>query len=438
MKKIAVILIFFICAILYFLLSEPCVPAPSQTTRALWIETTSNLYLLKDRESIAALLDKAREAGFNAVIPEAKNAFGCALYQSKIAPKINDLNVSGLLDNCPAECPLSNLPADLIINPNFDILQVIIEEARPRNMKVMAAVNIFSEGLNALKLGPAFIHPEWQSIFYAGNKQFIPSSEYGLLTFVNPIYPEAVEYELSILEELMKNYDIDGLILDRARYANIYADFSLLSRESFSKTLDRPIENWPEDIIRVYLTETGYGFKKGPLFNEWISFRAQNIKNFMIKARRKQQETKPNILFMNYVAGWYPYYYGEGVNWAAEGYEPLYAWTDKNWPKAGLADLFDGLIVGVYHRRLTKDEAWRDGVAEWQSIEGNIHLAQKITQDKTKIIPAIFLKIHKPDEIKRIVKIVEDSTPEGAIMIFDLSHLEKNDKFWQEIKKALQ
>lgn len=429
-KAVAILLFFiFICAILYFLPPKLCSPAPHETIRALWIETTSNLYLLKDRESIGKILDKAQEAGFNTVIPEAKNAFGYTLYQGKIAPIINELKY-----DYPIEYSASARSKKLIIKPDFDILKTIIEEAHKRDMKVIAAVNIFAEGLNTQKIGPAFTHPEWQSTLYVGDKQFIPSSEQGLLTFVNPIHKKVIEYELSILEELMRNYEIDGLVLDRARYANIYADFSPLSREEFNQ----PVKNWPEDIIKVYETESGYNFIMGPFFNKWISFRAQNIKEFMLKARQKQKEIKPNILFMDYVAGWYPLYYNEGVNWAAEGYEPLYAWTDKNWPKAGIANLFDNLMVGVYHHALTEKEAISSGSSTWKSIEGNIRLAQKITENKTKIIPAIFLKIHRPDEIKKIVKIIKESNSDGAIMIFDLSQLEKDDEFWQEIKKALK
>lgn len=407
-SKNTIILMLF----LIILLSAPCLPSSPEPIKALWIETTSNLYLLKDRESIANLLDKIKDAGFNAVIPEAKNSYGYALYQSKIAPKINDYKCERPIEYSSPE-PNSGQLAKFAIEPNFDVLKTIIEEARLRDMKVITAVNIFSEGLNAQEIGPAFTHPEWQSTFYINGK-FIPASKRGLLvTFVNPIHPEVIEYELSILEELMKNYEIDGLILDRARYTKD-TDFSDLSREKFEQAIGQKIKNWPDDI-----------FNKKNLYNRWISFRAQNIKDFMIKARQKQKEIKPDVLFMDYVAGWYQTYYNEGVNWAAEGYEPLYYWTDKYWPEAGIAGLFDNLMVGVYYHNTA-------------SIKNNIYFAQDITQSKTKIIPAIFLKIHTPAEIKGIVAAIKESTPNGAIMVFDLSYLKKDDAFWQEIKKALQ
>lgn len=410
LKNIITSVLFLIINCLYFSMSAPCFPSSPEPIKALWMETTSNLYLLKDREAIGKILDKIQDAGFNTIIPEAKNSYGYALYQSKIAPTINSL---GVAYNQPLEYPISDinkighkLPAD------YDILKTLIEEAHKRNIKVITAIDVFSEGLNPQKIGPAFDHPEWQSILYI-NGQFIPSSKSGLLTFVNPLNPDVIEYELSILEELMKNYEIDGIVLDRARYANINADFSLLSRQAFEKVYGQPIRNWPEDI-----------FANNSLYNRWISFRAQNIKNFIILARQKQKEIKPNILFMDYVAGWYGTYYNEGVNWAAEGYDPRYYWTDKYWSKAGIADLLDCLMVGVYYRNTAM-------------IENNIYLAQKITQNRTKIIPAIYLKIHSPADIAKIAKTIRKTAPDRSIMIFDLSHIEKDGAFWKEIKKAL-
>ena len=49
-------------------------------------------------------------------------------------------------------------------------------------------------------------------------------SEYGrsgaLVAFVNPANEDVRDYQLRSFEEVIKNYDVDGVLLDRGRYDN--------------------------------------------------------------------------------------------------------------------------------------------------------------------------------------------------------------------------
>ena len=67
--------------------------------------------------------------------------------------------------------------------------------------------------------------------------------------FVNPLHPDVRAYELSIVEEICRNYAVDGIVLDRMRYPNIYADFSELSRKAVEQFTDSQVTNWPEDVF---------------------------------------------------------------------------------------------------------------------------------------------------------------------------------------------
>ena len=488
-------------------------PEFNENIKALWLETSANLYnILKDKDSICIFLDRAQKMGFNTIIPEAKNSFGYVIFNSKIAPRVHTIDFPRTWPDC---YPAPNT----FLKEDFDILQTLIEEAHKRNIKVLTAINIFSEGLNSFKIGPAFINPKWQSIIYTAErtintnnsqcriygvdiprgddqliiytpyknkispcshygveiqitnnivteisdrlsinpdpgplsvpidgflisakgkarqwildnikindeitisdieKTFIPSAEKGILTFVNPANPEVIEYELKILEELTKNYDIDGVILDRARYSDIYSDFSPISKKSFEKYLNKKITNWPEDIIQIYSTDYWFDFNRGPLFNEWISFRAKNIYDFMVEAQKVIRKEKPEILFINYVAAWYPSYWQEGVNWAAKDYQPYYNWTNQDWPKYGIADLFDYLMVGVYYSKIYS--------SNHNSVVGGVKLAKEITQDKTKIIPAILISLYKGD----LTDIIKQLKEYDDFMIFDASSIDKYEKW---------
>ena len=134
--------------------------------------------------------------------------------------------------------------------------------------------------------------------------------------FVNPLHPEVRSYALSVIEEICTKYQVDGIVLDRMRYPGLYADFSDLSRQAFEKQLGRPVENWPRDVI--VRTPTGYQDpERGPLFKDWLKFRAQTMRDFLAEARSTVKAVKPAARLGIYVGSWYPLYYDVGVNWGS-------------------------------------------------------------------------------------------------------------------------
>src|SRR3972149_487704 len=118
-------------------------PGPDRLPRrALWIEVSANLRMLASRETIRALVERARAWGIDTLIPEAKNAWGFVIYESAFAPHIR---------TSPVPRPGYPPPVEWY-PPDFDALQVLIEEAHAAGLRVHAAVNTFGEGL---RLGPA-------------------------------------------------------------------------------------------------------------------------------------------------------------------------------------------------------------------------------------------------------------------------------------------
>ena len=69
--------------------------------------------------------------------------------------------------------------------------------------------------------------------------------------FVNPADPEVRAYELSIIREIVSNYNVDGIVFDRMRYPSIYSDFSNISRIAFEGWLGKKIEHFPQDIYCI-------------------------------------------------------------------------------------------------------------------------------------------------------------------------------------------
>ncbi|HYM70562.1 MAG TPA: alpha amylase family protein, partial [bacterium] len=113
------------------------------------------------------VLDRARAAGVDVVMPEAKNAWGYVTYASAFAPTIADSPL-------PHGEPGAAYPPPTQWYPRgYDMLATIITEAHARGMRVDAAVNTFGEGYSPLRAGPAFTHPDWQAVAYLATRRVV-------------------------------------------------------------------------------------------------------------------------------------------------------------------------------------------------------------------------------------------------------------------------
>ena len=113
-------------------------------------------------------MEKMRRARVNTVVFGAKMFGGQALYHSEIAPRLTEWRGQ-------------------TISPGHDMLQVVIEEAHARGLKVHAAVDVFSDGHRFTRLGPAYDHPEWQTTIYSIRRELVtPDGQRLPIYDVNP------------------------------------------------------------------------------------------------------------------------------------------------------------------------------------------------------------------------------------------------------------
>lgn len=272
--------------------------------------------------------------------------------------------------------------------------------------------------------------------------QMTPAADYStsFATFVNPVHPEVREYELSIIRELVTNYAIDGITLDRARYSSIYADFSDLSRAGFEAYIGEPVANWPYDIFRIRYEGATKQIVPGPLYTRWIEWRAKNIYDFFEAAAETVHEVNPDALFTSYVGSWYPVYYSEGVNWAASTYLPDYDWASPDYHRYGYARLLDFIMTGLYYSDITEEEALAHGGSPIYSVEGAAKLSMEVTDYGTLVYGSIYAEMHVPPdsvgnqpdpaEYQQAVQMSAEET--HGVMIFDLVHLSPEYFDWWE------
>ncbi|HTE21256.1 MAG TPA: family 10 glycosylhydrolase, partial [Armatimonadota bacterium] len=115
--------------------------------RVLWMDATANLQRLSTREGVSDVFEKCKKANINTVVVDVKPLSGHVLYNSKIAPKLQEWR--GF-----------RYPLD------YDLLATALIEGRRRGIKVYAAMNTFSEAHKLIKSGPLYTKPELQAIVY--------------------------------------------------------------------------------------------------------------------------------------------------------------------------------------------------------------------------------------------------------------------------------
>lgn len=103
---------------------------------------------------------------------------------------------------------------------NFDALQEVVTAAHAAGIKVHAWIPQFHDQEAFLK------HPEWQMQALVNGVRTPFTGSNGNEYFVNPIREEVQQYERSIIQEVIGNYDVDGVVLDWIRFDNYNMDVS--------------------------------------------------------------------------------------------------------------------------------------------------------------------------------------------------------------------
>ncbi len=265
--------------------------------------------------------------------------------------------------------------------------------------------------------------------------RFIPAglaAEEHNAIFVNPSNPVARDYELSVIKEIVQNYDIDGLVLDRMRYPGLNSDFSDLSRQQFETWLGRKVNHWPEEIIAFGPLPSDKPVW-GPLFPQWIEWRASVITSFLSEAHTVIKEAGKETSV--YVGSWYWDYYPLGVNWASDKFHIQTAWPSEQYASTGYAALNDWMTTGCYYPTPTREEASVAGKPPGGTVEAAAETSVKAIGAASFTYGGLYLLDYKgdPDRFCRAVDVCRQVTQ--GVMLFDLVYLEDYG-WWDVVKKA--
>lgn len=406
----------------------------------MWLDCEANFERLSTPDSIDYYITRIKDLGFTDVVADVKSIMGEVLYKSDIAPYMGEWD--------GVERPLE-----------YDMLAEVEAACRRHGLGCFASLNVFAGGHNFVKRGIIYNeHPEWQTIGWWHN-QLLPVSQMDFTYngMVNPANPEVREYQISILEEFARKYPtIDGLIFDRVRYNDIWADFSPLSLADFAAYAGLAEAPKPADILTWYEDEDGkWQHKPEKYFKEWLEYRANVIKSFVEEAHERLKAINPNLILGDYTGAWYPTYYYMGVNWASEKYNPAehFDWATENYYKTGYADLLDVYMTGLYYTPITKQEMddqltalgmrGEDGMDAtsreyWYCVEGGAELAEQITCGVVPVVGSIYVEQYMHDEERfgrAVTQAIESCS--GGMMLFDLCHI-VNHNWWDTLRLAIE
>ncbi len=265
--------------------ARQAVPSPKHEFRSAWITTAWSLDWpsgstpAAQQQSMLAIIDHLEARRLNAIIFQV-SARGDAYYRS---------------DRLPWAWNLSGTPGE---DPGWDPLRFVIDEAHRRGMEVHAWFNVFAVAYGTDRDSPAtaeipnirFTQPEWM--------------EDG--GWMNPGIPEARQWQVDNVMELVSNYDIDAVHFDRIRY----------NRGGYDRDPDLMAQHNPDDITGL---------------DNW---RRHNVSEFVRMVHEGIRQIDPAVKIGAAPSGHYNTESADG--WAAQyGYSDVFQdsryWAEQGW-----------------------------------------------------------------------------------------------------------
>ncbi|MFC5598626.1 family 10 glycosylhydrolase [Deinococcus cellulosilyticus] len=388
-------------------------PAPQVSQPVfMWMEQYTSMRL-RSREDIYQYLVKAKNSGITHIALDVKGYEGFVSYLK------NDLtgrpHVSSMVS-----------AARQGANPNLDLLAEFVRGAHLLGLKLYAAINTFGEG-SMQESALIQQHPTWEEQVYRPEDggQILPVRQSKgpgrVVLFVNPVHHQVRDMQLKTIEEILKNYDVDGLILDRTRFDGGFADFSTYTREAFDghlKPLGKAVSRWPDDVYRwVQQPDGSFARQEGPLYNDWWTFRAGVIGSFVKEVRTVVDRYKAkgrDLQLGQYVGPSYDNLYEVGINWASPEfqYDPRLSLVNgriytPEYSQTGYLPALDFVMLGTYQN-------------DPFSVLQDLTIAGIVSKDHKPLLGGVGLEnLSDPDLLRELLQL--HRTYSSGILLFEYS-----------------
>jgi len=229
---------------------------PSSELRGVWL-TNIDSDVLFDKKRLKNALQDLNRLNFNTVYPTVWN-WGYTLYPSKVAAKA----IGRSLDPTPGL-------------QGRDMLREVVKEGHQLGLKVIPWFEFgFMAPADALL---AKKHPEWLTKRLDGTL-IEKEGRIHDRVWLNPWRPDVQSFILSLIEEIVQNYDIDGIQFDD--HFGLPSDFG-----------------YDDYTVKLYQAEHhGEIPPQDPQNPKWVEWRSGKITDFLYKVFKTVKAKKHNCL----------------------------------------------------------------------------------------------------------------------------------------------
>ena len=323
--------------------------------RGVWV-TNVDSKVLDNKESIEEAMEFLSENGFNVVMPVVWND-AYTLYPSKVMKDMFDREIS----------------------PRFagrDPLKELIDAAHRNGLQVIAWYEYgFSSSYN--KNGGALLakKPEWAARDINGNLLKKNNFEW-----MNAYMPEVQDFIISLVLEVVQNYDVDGVQGDDRLPAQPshggYSDFTVeLYRSEHKGQL--PPENY--------------------LDKDWLTWRGDKLNAFAKRLYDEVKAEKSDVL----------------VTWAPSVYPWCFEQYLQDWPEWVRGGYADAVIPQVYRYNI---KAYESTLTELDEIK------EELKAYDTPILPGVLLNVGSyvidSDFLYKTIQMNREHGYEGEVFFF--------------------
>jgi uncharacterized lipoprotein YddW (UPF0748 family) len=230
---------------------------PKNEFRAVWIATVVNIdwpkagtdSVEKQKADYIEILDTYQKLNYNAVIVQIRSV-GDAFYPSKLAPW------SRYLTGKEGQAP----------QPYYDPLAWMIDQAHQRGFEFHAWLNPYRATFDTKtetlsKEHDFFKHRDWMIKYGETGKE-----KY----YYNPALPEVQSHLIAVVEEVVKNYDIDAIHFDDYFYPYKVSGKTFNDSASFKKyAYKQSLEDWRRENVNSFVKGVYYSIKNS---KPWVQF----------------------------------------------------------------------------------------------------------------------------------------------------------------------
>lgn len=276
-----------------------------------------------------------------------------------------------------------------------DVLQIWIEQAHKRNMKVHVWFQTFYIGNDAVSPVPKIMrikHADWLNRQYwcANSSDAQPSQAEHQGYFLDPANPAVQEYLMCILKEVAAKYDVDGINIDYIRYPVC----SPKSSAEFLSTSWGYTKYAMDEFKKTYCVSPLDIAVKDAAWCKWEDYRMNKVTTFVSRLQ-ELKSVRSNMLISAVI---FP-------DKEQSAIIKLQDWC--LWAQRGYVDAFTPLFLS----------------SNIESTKKYLNDMVAIKRPEIKIYAGLFeaFTLVEPNILPQEIKVIRDNGGDGAI-IFDYAH----------------